>query len=50
MTREFVEVALVADDHIMLENIKGIFYWVDIKYNENYSEGDLLCLVFREIA
>ena len=48
MTREFVEVALVADDHIMLENTKGIFYWVDIKYNENYSEGDLLCLVFRD--
>lgn len=48
MSREFVEVALVAEDHIMLENTKGIFYWVDIKYNENYSEGDLLCLVFRD--
>ncbi len=31
-----------------IENTKGIFYWVDIKYNENYSEGDLLCLVFRD--
>lgn len=48
MTREFVEVALVVNDHIMLENTNGIFYWVDIKYNENYSEGDLLCVIFRD--
>lgn len=48
MTREFVEVALVAEDHFMLENTKGQFYWIDIKYNENYAEGDLLCLVYRD--
>ena len=48
MTREFVEVALVAEDHFMLENTKGEFYWIDIKYNKNYAEGDLLCLIFRD--
>ena len=48
MTREFVEVALVAEDHFMLENTKGQFYWIDIKYNENYAEGDLLCLVYKD--
>ena len=48
MTREFVEVALVAEDHFMLEDTKGRFYWIDIKYNENYAEGDLLCLVYRD--
>lgn len=48
MTREFVEVALVAEDHFMLENTKGEFYWIDIKYNENYEEGDLLCLIYKD--
>ena len=38
VNREFVEVALIAEDHFILENTKGVFYWIDKKYNKNYEE------------
>lgn len=47
-TREFVEVMQVTDDYITLKNTHGTLYRIDAGYNDHYTEGDLLCVVFRE--
>ena len=45
--REFGKITTINDEYLIFENLGGEIYHIDLVYNNNFSKGDSVLLLYR---